>query len=193
MATRKIPSADYLRKLLDYNPDTGILTFKERPREMFTNGYRSGSAQHATWNKRYANKPACNIGSGGYVRVNLLGERYFAHRLIWRMVTGDVPAEVDHINGVRTDNRWCNLRAVDRAGNMQNLNIRSDNTSGVTGVSKCKRDGVYIAYITVKGKMIVLGRFETLKEAADARQKANIQYGFHENHGRLHSLHPKST
>jgi len=186
MAANRIPSADYLREILDYNPETGVLTWKERPKEMFQSGYKDGAAQCKTWNKRYANKPAEGIGCGGYVRVNILGNRYLAHRLIWRMVTGEVPVEIDHINGIRADNRWCNLRAADRSTNMRNLHIRSDNTSGVTGVSKCNRDNVYIAYINIDGRMVVLGRFNTLKEAADARQKANVEYGFHENHGRRH-------
>jgi hypothetical protein len=173
-----------LQKLLSYDAQTGDLIWRHRPREMFCEGYNGGETSWKTWNSRYAGKLASNVGSGGYVRVNIMGKRYFAHRLIWMMVHGEWPEEIDHINGNRTDNRLCNLRAVNRQENLRNVARRSDNSSGVTGVSYSKRDGVFIAYINVSGVMKVLGRFETLEKAAAARSDAEKQYGFHANHGR---------
>ena len=185
MATHKIPSADFLRKILSYDKETGFLTWKERPKEMFSTGYNGGETQHKTWNSRYAGKRISNIGSGGYIRVNINNKKFLAHRLIWRMMTGNTPSQIDHVNGDKTDNRWCNLREVSQAENTKNSSIRSDNTTGVTGVSFCKRDRVYIASITLNRRTKVLGRFSSIEEAASARKAANIKYGFHPNHGRL--------
>lgn len=173
-----------LQKLLSYDAQTGDLIWRHRPREMFSEGYNGGETSWKTWNSRYAGRLASNVGSGGYVRVNIMGKRYLAHRLIWMMVHGEWPQEVDHINGNRTDNRSCNLRAVDRQENMRNVARRSDNSSGFTGVSYAKRENRYLAYITIDKVMRVIGRFNTIEEAVAARAKAETKHGFHANHGR---------
>lgn len=173
-----------LQKLLSYDAQTGDLIWRHRPRKMFSEGYNGGETSWKTWNSRYAGRLASNVGSGGYVRVNIMGKRYLAHRLIWMMVHGEWPQEVDHINGNRTDNRLCNLRAVDRQENMRNVARRSDNSSGFTGVSYAKRENRYLAYITIDKVMRVIGRFNTIEEAVAARAKAETEHGFHANHGR---------
>lgn len=173
-----------LQKLLSYDAQTGDLIWRHRPREMFSEGYNGGETSWKTWNSRYAGRLASNVGSGEYVRVNIMGKRYFAHRLIWMMVNGEWPQEIDHINGNRNDNRLCNLRAVDRQENLRNLARRSDNSSGVTGVSYAKRENRYVAYITVDSHTKVIGRFDTLEAATMARKQAEQDNGYHANHGR---------
>lgn len=175
---------DLLREIFSYDAKTGVLSHKDRPRWMFKNGYNDGETSWKTWNSKHAGQDVSNCGSGGYLRVNIGGNRYFAHRLIWVITHGEWPDEIDHINGDRADNRLCNLRAVNRQENLRNLARRSDNTSGYTGVSYSKRDGVFIAYITLDGHTKVIGRFATAEQAAEARAKAQDKAGFHPNHGR---------
>lgn len=176
---------DLLHEIFSYDAETGVLKHKLRPRWMFTKGYNGGETSWKTWNSQNAGQAISNVGSGGYHRVNISGNRYFAHRLIWMMVYGEWPDEIDHINGNPSDNRLCNLRAVNRQENLRNLSRRSDNSSGITGVSYSKRDNVFLAYITVDGHTKVIGRFETIKDAAKARKAAEIEHGYHANHGRV--------
>lgn len=175
---------DLLHEIFSYDAETGVLSHKDRPRWMFKNGYNNGETSWKTWNTQNAGKAVSDSGSGGYLRVSINGKRYLAHRLIWVMVHGEWPEEIDHVNGSRADNRLCNLRAVNRQENLRNLARRSDNTSGYTGVSYSKRDGVFIAYITIDGRAKVIGRYATAEQAAEARAKAQDEAGFHPNHGR---------
>ena len=173
-----------LHEIFAYDPETGVLSHKKRPRWMFKSGYNGGEASWKTWNSRYAGREVASKNNHGYYRVSIGGVRYTAHRIIWMMVHGEWPDEIDHINGSRADNRLHNLRAVNRQENLRNLARRSDNTSGYTGVSYSKRDGVFIAYITIDGRAKVIGRYATADKAAEARAKAQSEAGFHPNHGR---------
>lgn len=124
----------------------------------------------------------------GYVQVYAFGRSHLAHRVVWEMVNGPIPdgMEIDHINGVRTDNRLKNLRVVTRVDNMRNQKRRCDNTTGYTGVSWEKRLGKYRAGIRTEGVRRHLGIFNTAEEAHSAYLVAAQQLGFHVNHGRAH-------
>lgn len=122
----------------------------------------------------------------GYYQVNFKRKVYLVHRLIVYMMTGEYPEkniDIDHINGDRSDNRWCNLRIVDRACNLKNVGMRIDNTSGVKGVHLEKSSGKYFTFIYHNKRRIVLGRFATIEEAEAARINAMAKYNYHENHG----------
>lgn len=122
----------------------------------------------------------------GYLCVKVNGVRYRVHRIIWLMTYSQWPVgQIDHINGVRDDNRIENMRDVSVTGNQQNQHKRIDNTSGVTGVTSDR--GCWIAKIRANGQRLHLGRFKTLEEAAAARRAAEVSYGFHPNHGRTDS------
>lgn len=179
---------ELLRQLLRYEPETGKLFWKPRPLDMFP-CKRMGN----TWNSRYANKEAGSIKASGYSIV-ILGMRTFrAHRLIWMMQYGDWPKyQIDHIDGVRDNNKLSNLRDVSQKENGRNLSLSKLNRSGFAGVYKSKtgpKGRTWRAQINVSGKIIHLGTFYTLEEAAAARKAAEAEYGFHKNHGKQKESH----
>jgi len=93
--------------------------------------------------------------------------------------------QVDHINHIRNDNRWINLREVTHQENNKNCSLRVTNTSGFMGICWDTSRGLWKSQIMVDGKTKYLGRFKDKKQAIKARQEANILYNFHENHGGL--------
>lgn len=111
----------------------------------------------------------------GYEVLSVGSRQIFAHRIAYLFMAGsDVPKghEIDHINGVVDDNRWCNLRLVRRSQNNMNSKIRHDNKSGVKGVCYSKSRDKWEAEIKADGKRWRLGRFDTLEEAAQVRKEA---------------------
>ena len=156
MAKAQLPSSEELRQLLRYEADTGDLVWK------VTNSNRAQAGAVA----------GCFHKATGYIVVKVNGRLYRAHRLVWEIVRGECPAEIDHIDGNRSNNRIENLRSVDRSGNNQNRGVQSNNTSGMTGVSFDKERGKWSANIQILGKKRQLGRFSTADEAAAAYAKA---------------------
>lgn len=121
----------------------------------------------------------------GYRKIGVSGEIYLEHRVVWRIATGKWPAgTIDHINGVKNDNRPCNLREIEIGDQAMNRPIPRNNTSGVHGVTWHKKTGKWQAGIGLKRRHIYLGLFSDLASAAAARHEAEKKYGFHENHGR---------
>ena len=114
----------------------------------------------------------------------MLGKSYRAHRLAFLYMLGRLPdGEVDHINHIKDDNRWENLRDVTKQDNCKNLGLSKANTSGVTGVHFFKRDKKWRASITVDGKIINLGHYDGFDEACKVRKRAEIEHNYHSNHG----------
>jgi hypothetical protein len=157
-------TADALRAEFFYNPETGIFT---------TKASRKG---------RIVGRPCLFANREGYVMVPLWGRAYAAHRLAWVYMTGSWPeTELDHINGVRDDNRWSNLRASTRQENMQNRHNPNRNSAvGLIGVD-IVGSGHYRARIRVGGKNVSLGCYKTKEEAYSAYLSAKRKY------------HPSST
>ena len=184
MAAKALPSREVLRQLLDYDPETGTLTWKARGPEWFTAGRHSAAHSSAKWNSKYAGKSAFTALTTGYQYGSVFGKLFLAHRVIWKMVHGTEPDHIDHINGVRTDNRITNLRDVNATGNARNNCLPSHNTSGSMGISRDKARGKWAAYITLADKKVSLGRFDCISQAVEARKEAERRHGFHENHGR---------
>lgn len=148
-----------LRELLDYNPDTGVFTWK------------SHTVAHGKKGKRMLiGSEAGGLDGYGYRKIGLFGSKYAAHNLAWLYVKGEWPRHtIDHINGIRTDNRIENLRDVSRRINNENLrSARSHNRSGMLGAYYHKFSGLYGSRITVQGREISLGYFKTAQQAHDA-------------------------
>lgn len=170
-----------VKELLCYDMKSGKLTWRFRSR-----GWFSSDREFIRWNGRYAGKEAfTSVNSGGYKTGCVLKFSTKAHRVIWLYMTGDWPArDIDHINGDTTDNRWQNLRAATRLENSKNQKNRSTNTSGVLGVSRESRSGMWKAQIQINGRRKNLGRFSTIEEAAAVRKDAERRHNYHPNHGR---------
>ena len=183
MKARPLPDSALLHALYRY--EDGRLFHKMRPAHLFSNDRKQAAAHNAAiWNGKYAGSPAdiC-VTSNGYARVNLLGASYGVHRVIYKMHHGVDPDDVDHINGVRTDNRIENLRSVSRSINLRNAAGRPDNTSGHVGVSWYPPRQKWNAYINTNGVRKNLGYYDTFEGAVCARKAAEEGKGFTSRHG----------
>lgn len=117
------------------------------------------------------------VVSTGYVKINIETITYLAHRLAWLYVTGEWPKHhIDHLNGKPADNRFCNLRDVDQATNVQNRRRAQTNAStGVLGASP-HHTGKFRARIRIDGKERHIGVYPTVSEAHAAYLKAKRQH-----------------
>ena len=187
MATKPLPTPQYLRQLLRYEPETGKLFWRERPANLFKpDGYRTPEGCAANWNSRWAGKEAftANIGTG-HLHGRIDYKAHLAHRVAWALHYGEWPkGEIDHINHDPADNRVENLRDVTHSENLKNQSLRRNNRSGVTGVKLRQEGGPWIANIKHAGKLIYLGKFDRFEDAVAARKEAEGRYGYHANHGR---------
>lgn len=148
-----------VQRLLDYDPNTGDFMCLVRRGKMVP-GMKAGT-----------------INSVGYVILCIHKRLYCAHRVAWLYVHGCWPAaEIDHINGVRTDNRLRNLREASKRQNGQNRGAQKNNTSGHKGVMRDIKPGKWIAVIFVNGRRERLGTFDDIASAAAAYREAEIKY-----------------
>lgn len=153
-------TAEYLRSILDYNPDTGIFTRKVSTSSRAKVGDVAGSPD-----------------GHGYLQIMVQRRSYLAHRLAWLYMRGEWPKlNIDHINRNPSDNRISNLRDVTQKQNLQNAGKYSHNASGHPGVSWCKRNSKWQAYITHNQKQIHLGYFTDIEDAIAARKAAEKLY-----------------
>ncbi len=155
--------AERLRELLNYDPKTGIFTWRIDRRAKARPGSLAGT-----------------ITPSGYRNIWTDGYNYRAHRLAWLYVYGKWPAgQIDHINRVRSDNRIANLRIVTHAQNMENRKVQRNNTSGYTGVYPDRDGRRFSARISSNGKWLYLGHFKTAELAYAAYCKAAAELHTH--------------
>lgn len=150
---------DNLKKMLSYDPKSGIFTWKTR------------DDVPDSWNTKYAGLQAGSIDAYGYVVLRICAKTYKAHRIAWLYMTGSTPPdgiEIDHRNGIRSDNSFSNLRLANDEQNAVNARIRHDNRSGVKGVSWHRRIGKWQAQINEHGKRRSLGYFDQIASAQAA-------------------------
>ena len=143
--------AEEARELFNYDPETGALTWK---------------VQNS--NRSFKGRVAGGLSNTGYLEVRVNKTTYLVHRLVWLIHTGSWPEHlIDHLNGVRTDNRIVNLRDVPRRVNQENQRrARCDSQTGVLGVY-AKRNK-FSSSIGVCGRRVYLGVFDTPLEAHQA-------------------------
>jgi len=170
---------EIVNELLSYDRATGTLYWKKRDQKYFPTWQSS-----QCWNGAWPGKPALNaLDKKGYRVGSIFDKDYKAHRIIWLMHFGYLPDQIDHINGIKSDNRVENLREVTNHENHKNMGVQKNSRSGITGVHWLKREQLYRAKINVSGKEIVLGYFKNFEEAVKIRKQAEIEYKFHPNHG----------
>lgn len=144
------PTFEQLKSVFTYDADSGIVSSNR--------------------------KPAGYVMKSGYHLLSYKEKRLYAHRVAWCLITGDWPTkEIDHINGVKNDNRFLNLREATRRENSRNQSITSKNTSGFKGVSFHKRTGKWRADIQLNGSQKSLGSFYSREEAFEVYKKASIE------------------
>lgn len=143
-------TAEELRTLLDYSPDTGLFAWRMKRGRMMV-GSNAGHAKQ----------------SDGYIYIFLKRRLYLAHRLAWLHIHGAWPlAEIDHVNGNKSDNRLCNLRDVSRNVNAQNVrSALARKSPGLLGTSYNKARRKWVASVKMNGKNHHLGTFTTTDEA----------------------------
>lgn len=153
----KIPTQEQLKAVVSYCHETGLFT-----------------RIAVTCNRVKLGDIPSHINGEGYVHFSVNGTLHKAHRLAWLYVHGVWPAgQIDHINGIRTDNRICNLRIATNSQNQQNrASPRKDSQAQIVGVSFWPRNGKWRARIGKEKRSIWLGYFETKEAAAEAYMKA---------------------
>ena len=120
-----------------------------------------------------------------YAKVDICGDTYLLHRVIWLYEYGEFPhGQIDHINGNKKDNSISNLRVVNTHENSLNQATPKNNSTGFVGIYFDKIKRRYRARISDNGKRVSLGSFVRLSDAVRARLDAESVYGYHENHGR---------
>ena len=168
MAEREALTAEYVRQILDYDPDTGEFRWKARPVDHFQD-----ERARKIWNTRFVGTIAGSHNSHGYLMIRIDGRLHMAHRLAWLYVTNEWPKDqIDHINLVRNDNHWVNLREATRSQNKANMRRISTNTSGMKGVCLHRPSGKWLASIKKNQKRHHLGYFDCIEEAASAYEQA---------------------
>ena len=186
MKANPLPDQNLLTACIEYDPLTGALTWKVRPEWAFPlQAGRTPTHIANAWNAAWAGKPAlASPAKNLYLRGAFNGQTLYAHRVIVKLVLNIDPDDVDHDNGIRSDNRWENLVPCSRQRNMVNRALSRNNTSGVVGVSWSNRHKLWSASIYDQGKQVHLGWFKKKDDAIQARQEAEIKYGYHPAHGK---------
>ena len=155
-------NTNHLKSLLSYEPETGLIRWIAKGKG------------------RIKKKEAGTLLYSGYMGICIGVKRWQSHRIAWALYHGEWPKDqIDHINGVKTDNRICNLREATNSQNGKNLGLSKANKSGVKGVAYEKFTNRWKATIRVNGKSISIGRFDNIEDAKIARQLAE-QHHFQE-------------
>lgn len=169
MRIKNLPPIEELRYWFVYSPDSGDLRWKNSPGCKVRAGTRAGSPDVK-----------------GHLQTKLRGQMYYNHRIVWALVTGDDPAnmQVDHINGNKQDNRFSNLRLASHSQNGCNSDARQNTVSGIKGITWSALHSKWRARVTHNKKVFNAGLYANKSAAAEAvrelRQSLHREFT---NHG----------
>lgn len=156
-----------LKEWVSYNPESGIFTAIKKSKGRCIGDICGSSTKR------------------GYLRFNVCGFLGYSHRFAFLYMTGSEPTkEIDHINHIKNDNRWCNLRDVTHKENHKNKSLRSNNKHGCHGIRKMNGCTKWSAVINVNGKARVISSHVNKSDAILVRKNTEAKYGFHINHGK---------
>ena len=165
-----LENKEYFDKYIRYEEESGKLFWKDRDVSEFKN-----DAYYRAWKTSYLNKEITKVDRDGYYRVALRGKEYKAHRVIWIMCYNEDPKKfhIDHINGIKNDNRISNLRKATSQENSRNhTRLSSHNTTGYRGIYKGNTEGSWVVRLQLNCKLTTVGTFYSLEEAIEARRNA---------------------
>ena len=173
---------DHLLKLVDYNPETGALLWRERTPEMEEN-IRSRN----TFNGSYANKPVGSTSPASHdIRVHLFGKTHSVRSLIYLIMTGKYPrGRTCTINGVKADLRWCNLATMAELKQAKKDGVILAKEKADSAINRTPYPGVvwsgqlerFMAIIYFGFTMMVVGSFRTAEAATEARDARIMEMG----------------
>lgn len=159
-------SIERFHELFDLDALSGVLRWRVSPSTKVKAGAIAGSNTEK-----------------GYLAVKIDKKRHLVHRVVFAMANGYLPEQVDHINGVRDDNRPTNLRAATYLQNNQNRRARKDSSSGVKGVCWNSRASKWEARVRANGKNNYLGLF------CDVAEAKKVVCAFREQHHKEFARH----
>lgn len=161
--SRRKVTQEQLRELFTLDPDEGVLRYRVKHLR-YKAGLVAGSVGHKGWRSIMVNQ-----------------RRYQAHHLVWMYVHGRWPThELDHVNGIRDDNRLSNLREADAFQQVMNSARPPTNKSGARNVYFIRKSGKFRVSVRYRGKHVHIGHFSTLQEASvaatDARNRLHGEF-----------------
>ena len=149
-------TAERVRELLSYDPDTGVFRWKIKTNPRVQVGDIAGRE-----------------GSKGYRKISIGNCKYFSHRLAWLHFYGCWPTDqIDHRNGVKADNWIKNLREATNTQNNQNRKGRSDSRAKMIGATWNEKNKNWTSHICASGKRTFLGVFDSPEKASEAYASA---------------------
>jgi hypothetical protein len=172
---KPLPDQQRLRALFDYDPSTGVLTWRSRTPDQFAGEHAQRLCN--SWNARYAGT-AAGSADDGYLKTRIEGESFRCHRIIYKLLTGMEPEEIDHVDGDKSNNRLQNLAPATHSQNMKNVAKKKRDTNRHPGVFLVGRRW----HVRVGNNHI--GTFGTEQDALAARRNEERKRGFSSNHGR---------
>lgn len=153
-----ILTQEYLKSIILYEPLTGMFIW--RYKEACPSFKRGGRISNC-------------VEKDGYIQIRISGKSFKAHRLAFLYITGEWPKEqVDHINGIRRDNRWCNIRECTPRENM--FNMRACVDGKIKGIRKKNKS--YEVTLRINGIPTYLGSYKNLEDAVKTIRAAREKY-----------------